>query len=201
MVDTSFSELRLYEVEPGRMDDMVARYHGPLQVLFGRHGIRPAAAWRSSGGPRSPLFVYLMHWRSLEERTAAWNGFYADPEWARVRTETNRGSELVERYDLNFLREIVPLTPGEAREIELYTARVRIGAGGPARTWIQDEAPAVLQFSRARLLGAYEHLTGNDLPRVSLFLSWNDDEARRQALQALEVAPLERADRYSLIHL
>lgn len=201
MTQTAFAELRLYEVEPGRMDHMLARYRGPLRELFARHGIDVTGAWHANFGPRSPLFIYLMHWPSLEARTEAWNGFYADPQWARVRTETNGASELVERYDLNFLKPITALPtalPEAMGELELQIGQVRIGAGGAARQWLQEQAPKVLQASGGQLLGAYEYMTGNDLPRACMFVGWRDDLARRNAASALAVPPLGRADRYAL---
>lgn len=201
MTQTAFAELRIYEVAPGRMDHMLARYRGPLRELFARHGVEVTGAWHADFGPRSPLFVYLMHWPSLEARTQAWSGFYADPQWARVRTETNGGSELVERYDLNFLTPITalaPESPEPMEELELHIGQVRIGAGAAARQWLQQQAPSVLHASGGQLLGAYECMTGSDLPRVCVFVGWRTAQARRNAASALAVAPLERADRYAL---
>lgn len=201
MTASAIAELRFYEVEPGRSEDMRARFQGPLRQLFERHGIRVAGAWFSGHGPKAPLFIYLMHWPSLEARNQAWEGFYADPEWARVRTDTNQGSELVERYDLNFLKPLAALpaqTPEAFAELELYVAQVKVGAGGAARQWLQAQAPAALAQAGGQLLGAYEYMTGNDLPRVCLLLGWNDLQKRRQALSSLMVPPLLRADRYSL---
>lgn len=183
------------------MQDMTARFHGPLQRLFARHRISVVGAWQSSYGARSPLFVYLMHWPSLEMRNEAWNGFYGDPEWYAVRAETNGGSELVERYDLNFLRPIVPVASDvltEFQETELYITRLRIGTSRSASAWIENTAPAALAGSDGCLLGAYEYLTGEDLPRTALFVGWNSAEGRTRAVSALEVDPLGRAERYLL---
>lgn len=201
MNQTAFAELRLYEVAPGRMDDMLLRYRGPLRELFARHAIPVVGAWHADGGPRTPLFVYLMHWPSLEARTLAWNGFYADPQWARVRRETNGGSELVERYDLNFLRTItaLPTDLSEATsQLELQVCQVKIGAGALASQWLQERAPAALRDSGGELLAAYECMTGQDLPRVCAFLAWPDEQTRRRANSVMAVPPLGRADRYAL---
>lgn len=202
MSNASFAELRLYRVEAGRMGDMRARYHGPLQQLFSRHGIQVDGAWHSSNELHAPLFIYLMHWDSLEQRQHAWGGFYGDPQWQQVRDETNCGSELVERFDLHFMRPLKALAnaAGEGfAQIEMLVPRVRIGAGGPARQWLSQQAPSVLAQHGAAMLGAYEHLTGNDLPRVCLFLGWSNAAARQGSLRALEVDPLGQADRYVLL--
>lgn len=201
MTQIAFAELRVYEVAPGRMGDMLERYRGPLRELFARHGVEVTGAWHAESGPRSPLFVYLMHWSSLEARARAWNGFYADPQWARVRAETNGASELVERYDLHFLSPITALRPESSRpvqELELQMCQVRIGASGAARQWLQAQAPQALQDSGGQLLGAYECMTGEDLPRVCVFVGWRDAQARLQAPSVLAVDPLGRADRYAL---
>lgn len=202
MTSSPITELRFYELEPGRSADMQARYHGPLRALFTRHGIRVAGAWLTAYGPKAPLFVYLMHWPSLEARNQAWDGFYSDPEWARVRTETNRGTELVERYDLNFLKPVMALPealPADGAELEMYIAQVRVGASAAARQWLQAEAPAALARAGGQLVGVYDYITGNDLPRVCLFLAWRDPKDREKALSTLMVKPLLRADRYSLV--
>ena len=201
MPQIAFAELRLYEVAPGRMDDMLARYRGPLRELFARHGIEVAGAWHAQFGPRAPMFIYLMHWPSLEARAQAWGGFYADPQWSRVRAETNRGSELVERYDLNFLSSITQLASDPAitsQELELHICKVSIGAGAAARQWLQEQAPSVLKASGGQLLGAYECMTGDDLPRACVFVGWSDAQSRLGASAALAIVPLGRADRYVL---
>lgn len=201
MSSEHFFELRLYQIEPGRMEDMVARWHGPLAKLFQRHGVHPLAAWTSSSGPRYPTFVYLMKWQSWHDREAAWNGFYGDPEWLLARTETNRGSELVERYELNFLREVVPLGPqGDVLFAcqELYLPEIVVGSNATARRFMAEQATDPLLQKSGALLGAFEFMTGNDLPRAAMFLGWRDHTARAAALECLAVSPLGRADRYLL---
>jgi len=197
----AFFELRLYEVQAGRMNDMVVRFDGPLNELFRTHGIEVTGAWQTTAGPRSPLFVYLMRWDSMCSRDQAWGGFYADPAWQQARTETNRGSELVERYDLNFMREIVPWRGAATSEpacLELYMPKVAIGCGAAAREFMAQRAPDLLQAHGGTLLAAYDCMTGNDLPRACLILGWLSDEQRRAGLACLEQSPLGRADRYLL---
>ncbi len=197
----TFFELRLYEVEPGRMRDMVTRFEGPLQGLFRTHGIRVIGAWHTTAGPRSPLFVYLMQWDSMHARDQAWGGFYADPQWHQVRTDTNRGSELVERYDLNFLKEVLPWRGVALCDdgcLELYMPRVAVGCGTQARQLMAEQAAALLQPYGATVVAAYECMTGDDLPRACLLLSWPSHEQRQAGLACLEQPPLGRADRHLL---
>lgn len=193
----AFAELRLYSVQVGRMSDMSARYQQHLSLLFARHGITVIGAWQCFSGPQTPLFVYLMHWQSWEERTIAWHGFYSDPQWSVVREATNAGSELVERYDLNLLKPLVPIQDGTAlpREIQLLIPKVKVGQGPLAAKALSKamEAP-----SGQGIVGAYEFLTGNDLPRACLFI---DHEALSDVSPVWEMPPFDRADVYALTPL
>lgn len=202
-MNPAFCELRLYQVAPGRMDDMVDRLRGPLQILFARHGIRPVASWHTVSGPDHPVFIYLMNWASLDERSRAWGGFYADPEWQEARERTNRGSELVERYALNFLRPIQAMAADDVAAHgthELLLPEIAIGKSARAQEEVSHLAAALSRIG-ARLLGAYECMTGDDLPRAALFVSWPDDATRRVHASLFERHPLGRAQRYQLERL
>ncbi len=200
IMPTDFHELRLYHVAVGRMNDMVARVRGPLAPLFQRHGIRPAGYWVTQSGPDFPLLVYLTPWPSLEARNQAWAGFYADPEWHRVRAETNAGSELVIRYELNFLRAVRPLELSRitaTMALELYMPEIAIGASGGAHQLMRELAEAPPPSAPA-VLGAFEFMTGDDLPRAALLLGWDRETCDARSTAALEQAPLGRARRYAL---
>ena len=202
MSDTPFHEFRVYSIEAGRTDDMLARVRGPLAELFARHGIEVSASWIGTAGPGVPAFLYLMRWRSWAQREAAWAGFYGDPQWHRARAETNAGSELVERYDLNFLRESVPLgaPPAGLRCEELVVARCRIGASAAGHRAVREQLGERLAAHGAALFGAFEFITGTDLPRFAVFVAWPDLETRERALDALAIDPLGRAERWLLGH-
>lgn len=195
----AFCELRLYQVEAGRMDDMIARLHGPLKMLFQRHGVQPAGCWHTVANAPHNLFVYIMNWPSLAERHRAWAGFYADPQWHHARHETNRGSELVERYSLNFLRSIVPLSPQlQSQGVhELVLPEIAIGQSVAAQQHMQN-LPASLGKVNAKLLAAYECMTGDDLPRAAMFISWPNETAANTAIPQLQQEPLGPAQRFRL---
>ena len=197
----AFHELRIYSVEPGRTADMLDRVRGPLKALFAHHGIGVLADWTAAAGPACPAYIYLMRWESWAQREAAWRGFYADPQWHEARARTNRGSELVERYELHFLREAAPWVEQPPAGIacrELFVSRCTVGASRAAQELIRNEIPAALAPSGGVLLGAFEFITGTDLPRFALWLGWPDAVARERARNALAMKPLGRADRWLL---
>src|ERR1700748_1582742 len=97
-------ELRLYSVTPGRMGDLHARIRDHVPSLFEKHGVSCIGRWSSAAGPRSPLFAYLIAHESYEARESTWGSLYSDPQWLSMRAATNAGSEMIERYDLFFLK-------------------------------------------------------------------------------------------------
>jgi len=181
------------------MGDMRNRWHHHLTPLFLRHAIAPIGAWQAICGPDLPLFVYLMRWPDWPARQNAWDGFYADPQWAEVREETNAGSELVERYDLNFLREIVPWAGARSVPyIELWLSQIDIGASVTARNFLRDDVKDAVTASGGVMLGAMEYLTGSSLPGAAVVLGWPDAATARSVDEMLQRAPLGRSNRYQL---
>ena len=97
-------ELRFYKIAHGREGDMLARVQQDWNVLFPRHGIRPLGCWTAVSAKTLPMFVYITPFKDMADREACWAGFYGDTDWHEARTRTNAGSELVERYDICFVR-------------------------------------------------------------------------------------------------
>lgn len=100
-----FYELRLYQMVPGRMPAFHDLMQGAALPLFARHGIgRPLGIWEGQTGPLSPLYAYIIRWRSLDARMAAWKSFYADPDWGSAVAQSYKGRPRVERSHIFILR-------------------------------------------------------------------------------------------------
>ncbi|MDN4572068.1 hypothetical protein DBB29_01085 [Pandoraea cepalis] len=210
-LDESFVELRLYHVASGRMPDMRARLQEDLCRVFPRHGIVPAATWDVLAGPNTPLLAYVTPWPDMATRTRAWAGFYADPDWAEIRARTNAGSELVERFDILFLRAIVPwhLPENGVRPAltEMVVQSTTVGLSGAVRDEITHGLAPEVKGAGAHLYGAFDVTSGYTSPSAVYFIGWNDSEQRVAAQAAIDTrirtrrhahqpALLERADRY-----
>jgi hypothetical protein len=81
-------ELRIYECVPGRLPDLNQRFSTITLKLWERHGIRQAGFWTTLIGDSTNDLTYLLAWDSLAERERKWNAFAADPEWLKVRAES-----------------------------------------------------------------------------------------------------------------
>lgn len=179
-------ELRIYRVQPGRINDMIARRQGPLKILFDRHGICPLGDWHTLGAGGEHLFVYLMRWQDWDTRQQAWAGFYNDPFWWSERERTNAGSELVERYRLSFLKEITPWGMGGIESyhaLELVMPRIHIGHSVLVAKDLQAYTKSRTKDDPC-LHGSFEFLTGPDLPSSALFVGhFADPVASGQVIQ------------------
>jgi len=186
-------EMRFYAVTHGRTADANARFTGKLPELFARHGVQCVGAWNALAGPAAPRFVYLLAYRDFAHREEAWAGFYADPQWTKVRAETNAGHEMIERHDLFFLKANASWQPvttapdtgvGEVHEIILQQiAPGRISAvneflGG---TWL----PA-LQKEGARNLGIFDMVSGHGMPQIVMFNAWPGAAAWQRGRLAMD---------------
>lgn len=210
--DDPFFELRLYQVEPGRSRDMERRMQDDLGTLFPRNGIRPVGTWTVVAGAAAPLFVYLMPWRQMIQRTRAFAGFVADPGWAEARDRTNAGSELVQRYEILFLRAIrdwQPVTrPADGAIFELILQETAQGRGADVRRAINEVAIPAWTEAGASVCGAFDVMSGYSLPGSAFLLAWPDLATRMKASPPLQArlgglraadgrtSLLQRADQY-----
>jgi len=205
-VDSHIYELRIYAIAPGRLSDMARRFRDDLSILFPRHGIRILGSWMAIAGPKMPTFVYLMRWSSFEERTAAFGSFVADPDWQAARARTNGPSELVEHYDIQFLKaldssglsEPIPLDGKGIFELALHPA-----ANGRAiamrESLVKHKLPASSRAG-ASIVGAFEAITGPRLPGLVSLLRWEDSTTWERAQSAIQSDPALAAHHAEEIH-
>lgn len=106
MVDPPLTELRIYEVAPGRFDDLRDRFERLALPLFLRHGFKVDGPWwfEDAGGER---IVYLLKWDSASERERLLKSFRADPEWIQGLEASEREGPLTERITANMLEPLM----------------------------------------------------------------------------------------------
>jgi NIPSNAP len=102
-------ELRSYEVVPGRMGAMHARFKNHTLGLFKIHGIEVVGFWEAMIGTSNVLH-YIVRFEDLAHRERAWAAFGADPEWQRVRAESERDGPIIARIR-NEIWRAVPYSP------------------------------------------------------------------------------------------
>lgn len=180
-------ELRFYSVEAHRQADITGRVQNDLKWLFPRHGIRPIGGWNAISAKALPTFIYITPFENMLVRDRSWRGFYSDPDWQEVRNRTNAGSELVEDYEIWFVREIAPWsdagpTAGLDEIVFLKTLVGKSGAAGKAL--VESELPA-FERAGAHVIAAFDVISGGTLPAAVAFLRWPDFETRRASVEVM----------------
>jgi hypothetical protein len=101
-------ELRIYDVIPNRKQALYDRFTGGALRLLAKHGFKIVDMWEPTDG-REKLF-YLLEWPDAIARDAAWRAFRADPEWQRLKTETEAAGPIVTRMEF-YLVQSLPFAP------------------------------------------------------------------------------------------
>jgi hypothetical protein len=98
-------EMRKYYTLPGRLDALNARFRNHTTKLFAKHGMENIGYWTPTEGPDAgKLLVYILAYPSLEAKEAAWKGFRDDPEWKKVREESEKDGKIVEKVESTILK-------------------------------------------------------------------------------------------------
>jgi len=97
-------ELRLYHVNPDKMDALKARFSDHTDAIFKRHNIKSVGYWVPEDAPSSQnLFVYILEHPSRADAERNWAAFREDPEWKKVKSESEKDGPLVDHIDNYFM--------------------------------------------------------------------------------------------------
>lgn len=187
-------ELRIYRIAPGRLADGLYRFNR-LPEIFRSIGINCLGRWQCSAGPDGPAIAYLMSYRDFVEREAQWDAFYGNAHWHALRAESNAGEEMVERFDLMFLKASAAWHPeaastapsGTVHELRIF----RIGVGQLARAnqlFEQALLPAIADAG-GRVMLLADQVSGADLPAAAMIIEWPGLAAWQAGSAELETLP------------
>ena len=97
-------ELRMYHVNEGKMDALIARFGDHTDAIFRRHNMKSIGFWRPQDEPYSQnLFVYILEHPSREDARKNWAAFQADPEWKKVKADSETNGALAKHIDSYFM--------------------------------------------------------------------------------------------------
>jgi NIPSNAP len=98
-------ELRTYTASPGKLDALNARFRNHTVALFKKHGMEVVGFWMpvdKEAGAGDTL-VYILAHQSRPAAEASWKAFRADPEWVKVKAESEAGGSLTTKIESVFL--------------------------------------------------------------------------------------------------
>ena len=96
-------EYRVYDAVPGRISDLHARFRDHTTKIFDRLGMKRIGFFTPEIGGCSDQIVYILAFDDLGHRERAWAAFRADPEWQRVKANTERDGPIVARLTSTIL--------------------------------------------------------------------------------------------------
>jgi hypothetical protein len=97
-------ELRMYHVNEGKTEALQARFRDHTDTIFKRHNMKSIGYWVPEDAPSSQnLFVYILEHPSRQEAEKNWAAFQADPEWKKVKAESEAQGPLVDHIDRYFM--------------------------------------------------------------------------------------------------
>jgi NIPSNAP len=98
-------ELRTYTANPGKLDALNARFRDHTIALFKKHGMEVVGFWEpidKEAGAGDKL-IYLLAHPSREAAQANWKAFREDPEWVKVKAESEAGGVLPAKIESVYL--------------------------------------------------------------------------------------------------
>jgi hypothetical protein len=95
--DSRCIELRTYTVRaegPGSIDLLHSRFREHTNRLFVKHGMTIVGFWQPNNPGMERTLIYILAYKDRAARDAAWKAFQSDPEWVKVRTEMQVGTQV-----------------------------------------------------------------------------------------------------------
>jgi hypothetical protein len=89
-------DMRVYKCNPGKLDALNARFRDDTCRIFKKHGIEIIGFWTPTDGEEAKdTLIYIVVFPSVEAQKKAWDAFWADPEWKKVKADSEKDGVLV----------------------------------------------------------------------------------------------------------
>jgi hypothetical protein len=97
-------ELRTYTAAPGKFDALNTRFRDHTVRLFTKHGMTHVGYWTPQDEPlKGNTLIYVLAHESREAAKKSWDAFRKDPEWIKVRDESQKDGSLTTKVESVFL--------------------------------------------------------------------------------------------------
>jgi hypothetical protein len=105
-------ELRVYTANEGKLQALEARFRDHTESIFKKHHLDVIAYWTpQKDDPKSKdTLIYIVAHASREAATKNWADFNADPEWIKVKADSEKDGVLAKKVDSTFM-DALPFSP------------------------------------------------------------------------------------------
>ena len=96
--DNRVFELRTYHAAPGKLKALEARFRDHTMNLFEKHGIANIGYWTELNPKQEDeKLIYIIAFPSKDAADKSWKEFRDDPEWKKVREESEKDGPLLRK--------------------------------------------------------------------------------------------------------
>ena len=96
-------EIRRYTAEPGKLEELQARFRNHTDGIFKKHNMKSVGYWAPVDEPLSKnTFIYILEFPNRDAAKKSWDEFRADPEWQKVQKESEANGKLVANVESIF---------------------------------------------------------------------------------------------------
>jgi hypothetical protein len=98
-------ELRTYIAQPGKLEQLHARFRDHTCKLLEKHGMKLVGFWVPQDADKGAdnTLVYIVEHASRKAAEDSWKAFRADPEWISAKAESEKGGPLTVKVDAVFM--------------------------------------------------------------------------------------------------
>jgi hypothetical protein len=97
-------ELRTYTAADGKLDALKARFRDHTVTIFNKHQMKSIGYWVPQDAPLSQnTLIYILEHPSREAAKANWAAFGADPEWVKVKADSEVNGKLTTKVESVFV--------------------------------------------------------------------------------------------------
>lgn len=99
---TRLFEMRTYDCYPGKYPDLIQRFKDHALALFEKHGMTNVMYFDTDDGS----LLYFRTHKNAETAKRSLEGFRSDPEWIKVRDDSEKDGKIVKNMDGLFLKPV-----------------------------------------------------------------------------------------------
>ncbi|MDX1951731.1 MAG: NIPSNAP family protein [Verrucomicrobiota bacterium] len=137
-----YSEFRLYQVVPGKLEAVLERFRDKIEPLYKKHQIRALGYWTNVLTPEKPIFLYLLSDSSQESLASKMKAFAEDPEFKKAYAESTQKHgptvEKIETFKVNPLDLPAEAAPNSIQMSRTFEFRHYIVTPGRMNDYIQN---------------------------------------------------------------
>jgi hypothetical protein len=179
------SQLRIYTINRGMMDEWVKLFTETIVPIQEKHGIKIEGMWVSED---STQFIWIRSFTNSEDVKAKEAAFYGSPEWNAVmdHARSHIARTVVQTMEpaLNVSGDSLRRGPGKACELRIYTI-----SRGMVEPWVKFHTDTLVPLHEKlgiRVEGSWVNEDNNQLIWIRTF---DDAEDRKVKMEAWRGSP------------